>query len=47
MASKDFDKFLSAKSEYTKKDLLKQIPPEYHLIIDVFMKFNANIVAKH
>ena len=47
MASKDFDKFLSAKPEYTKEDLLKRIPPEYHLIIDAFMKSNANIVAKH
>ena len=43
----DFDKFMSAKPEYTKKDLLKRVSPEYHLIIEVFMKSNADIVIKH
>ena len=47
VASEDFDKFLSAKPEYTKKDLLKRVPPEYHSIIEVFMKSNADIVAEH
>ena len=35
------------KPEYTKEDLLKRVPSEYHLIIDVFMKSNADIVAEH
>ena len=47
VAHNDFDKFMSAKSEYTRKVLLKRIPPEYHLIIEVFMKFNADIMAEH
>ena len=40
-------KFMKDKPEYTKKDLLKQVPLEYHSIINVFIKLNANIVAKH
>ena len=47
MASKDYTKFMSAKLEYTKEDLLKQMPLEYHLIIEIFMKSNADIVAEH
>ena len=47
MAHKDFDKFMSAKPEYTKEALLKRVPPEYNLIIEVFMKSNADIVAEH
>ena len=46
-AQKDYSKFMNTKPEYTKEDLLKQVSLEYHSIIDVFMKSNANIVAKH
>lgn len=38
---------MSTKLKYTKKNLLKWVPPKYHSIIDVFMKFNTDIVAKH
>ena len=47
VAQKDYSKFMKTKPEYTKEDLLKQIPSEYHSIIKVFMKSNANIVAEH
>ena len=47
MAHEDFNKFMSAKLEYTREALLKQVSPEYYSIIDVFMKSNANIVAEH
>ena len=47
VAHKDFDKFMSAKPEYMKKNLLKQVPPEYHSIIEVFMKSHADIMAEH
>ena len=47
MAYKDFDKFMSAKLEYTWKDLLKQVLSKYHSIIEIFMKSNADIVAEH
>ena len=47
MAHKDFDKFMSAKPEYTKKDLLERVLPKYYSIIEVFMKSNADIVAEH
>ena len=38
---------MSAKPDYTREDLLKRVPPEYHSIIEVFMKFNADVVAEH
>ena len=38
---------MKEKPEYTKEDLLKRVLLEYRLIIDVFMKLNANIVAEH
>ena len=47
VANKDFNKFMSAKPEYSKEDLLKRVPSEYYSIIKVFMKSNADIVAKH
>ena len=47
MAKEDYSKFMNNKPEYTKEDLLKRVPSEYHSIIDVFMKSNADIVAEH
>ena len=47
MASKDYSKFISAKPEYNRKTLLKQVPFEYHLITKIFMKLNADIVTEH
>ena len=47
VAHKDYDKFTSAKPEYTKEALVKRVPKDYHLIIEVFMKSNADKVAEH
>ena len=47
VAEEDYSKFMKTKPEYTREDLLKQVPPEYHSIIKVFIKSNANIVAEH
>ena len=47
MAKEDYSKFMNTKPEYTKEDLLKRVPSEYHSIINVFMKLNADIVAEH
>ena len=47
VAQEDYSKFMNSKPEYTKKDLQKRVPSKYHSIIDVFIKSNANIVAKH
>ena len=47
MAKEDYSKFIKDKPEYTKEDLLKQVPLKYHSIIEFFMKSNANIVAEH
>ena len=47
MAKENYSKFMKAKPEYTKEDLLKRVLSEYHSIIEVFMKSNADIVAQH
>ena len=47
MIDDDYTKFISAKPKYSKKDLLKRVSSEYHSIIEVFMKSNADIVAEH
>ena len=38
---------MSTKPEYSRENLLKQVAPEYHSIIKVFMKSNVDIVAEH
>ena len=47
VAEEDYSTFMKPKPEYTREDLLKQVPSEYHSIIEVFMKSNADIVAEH
>ena len=47
VAEEDYSKFMKEKPKYTKEDLLKQVPSEYHSIINIFMKSNADIVAEH
>ena len=47
VAEEDYSKFMKTKPEYTREDLLKRVPSEYHSIIEIFMKSNADVVAKH
>ena len=47
VTEEDYSTFMKPKPEYTREDLLKQVPSEYHSIIEVFMKSNADIVAEH
>ena len=47
VAEEDHSKFMSAKPDYTRETLMKRVPREYHSIIEVFMKSNANKVAEH
>ena len=47
VAHEDYDKFMSAKPEYTREALMERVPKEYHSIIEVFMKSNADKVAEH
>ena len=47
VAEEDYSKFMKTKPEYTREDLLKRVPSEYHSIIEVFMKSNADKVAEH
>ena len=43
----DFDKFMKGKPEYTREKLLEKIPKEYHSVIDVFMKCDADMLPEH
>ena len=47
VAEEDYGKFMKNKPKYSKEDLLKRVSSEYHSIIEVFMKSNADIVAEH
>ena len=47
VAKEDYGKFMKDKPEYTKENLLKRVSSEYHSIINVFMKPNADVVAEH
>ena len=47
MAHEDFDKLISAKPEYTKETLLKQVSSKYYSTIKIFMKSNVDVVAEH
>ena len=38
---------MKGKPEYTRKELLKKVPKEYHSMIDVFMKYNADMFLEH
>ena len=43
----DYDKFMKGKPKYTQEKLLKKVLKEYHSIIDVFMKRDADILLEH
>ena len=45
--SDNFDKFMKGKPKYTYKKLLKKIPKEYHSVIDIFMKHEADVLPEH
>ena len=47
MTSKNYSKFMSAKLKYSGEDLLKRVLSEYYSIIEIFMKSNVDVVAKH
>ena len=47
MVGDNYTTFMSTKPEYSREDLLKQVPSEYHSIIEIFMKSNADIMAEH
>ena len=47
IAQKDSEKFIKEKPEYTCKKLLKKVPKKYHSVIDIFMKYNADMLPKH
>ena len=47
VTSKDYDKFMKGKPEYSREELLKKIPSEYHSMIEVFMKHKADELPEH
>ena len=47
VAQKNYSKFMKTKPEYTRENLLKQVSSEYHSIIEIFIKSNADKAAKH
>ena len=38
---------MKGKPEYTWEKLLEKVPKEYHSVIDIFMKHNADMLPKH
>ena len=47
VVQEDYEKFMKGKLEYTRKKLLKKILKEYHSVIDIFMKCNANMLPEY
>ena len=47
IAGNNYIRFMSAKLEYSRKDLLKWVLPEYYSIIYILIKSKINIVAEH
>ena len=47
VVQKNYEKFMKGKPEYTRKKLLKKVPKEYHSVIDVFMKCEADMLPEH
>ena len=43
----NFNKFIKDKLNYNQEELLKKVPKEYHSVINVFMKRNADTLPKH
>lgn len=43
----DVDKFVKGKPSYTREELLKRVPEEYHSEVKVFMKQDADILPEH
>ena len=39
--------FMKSKPNYTQEKLLKKVPKEYHSVINVFMKRNADMLLEH
>ena len=47
VTSRDYDKFMKGKLEYTREELLKRVPAAYHSVIEVLMKHKADELPKH
>ena len=47
IAQKDYEKFMKGKPEYTRKKLLKKVSKEYHSVIYIFMKRNADMLPEY
>ena len=47
IVQEDYEKFMKGKPEYTHKKLLEKVPKEYHSVLDVFMKREADMLLEH
>jgi hypothetical protein len=47
MQPEDYDKFMASAPKYTLEELKKRVPREYHSVIKVFMKEEANQLPLH
>ena len=47
IAQEDYKKFMKEKSEYTWEELLKKVSKEYHSVIDIFMKYDTDMLPEH
>ena len=47
VAQEDYEKFMKGKPEYTCEKLLEKVPKEYHSVIDIFMKCDADMLPEH
>src|SRR4029077_5550571 len=45
--SEDYDVFMKGKPTYSREELLKRVPKEYHSEIDVFLKEEADVLPPH
>ena len=43
----NYNKFMKGKPKYTWEELLKKVPKEYHSVIDVFIKCDADMLPEH
>ena len=43
----NYNKFMKGKPEYSREELLKKVPKEYHSVIDIFMKRDAEMLLEH
>ena len=47
IVQEEYEKFMKSKPDYTQEKLLEKVPKEYHSMINVFIKHNADTLTEH